>query len=913
MNMKRYFGLWAILLSPLSLYCQNDRLVTVDSIREHFIRQVQVFPQEKIYIQTDKPEYIAGDTVWFKTYLTDAVVHLPSELSRFVYIELINPLDKLMQRLKVRIAPNQSHGQIAISDTLPEGNYTLRAYTGTMFGMDEQSYYHKNIYIHTPLSAHIKDSISFQFNGDKVFVSIGLEKRKEKKNILSKKLKVQVNDNPLKTIKTDGAGWANFTFNLSENSKKRVLYIGCEEDNYFFSKYISIPFPYADYALSFFPEGGNLLEGRPCKIAFKALKNNGLSENIHGEIIDNSGTTVIPAFESLHKGMGSFTLTPEAGKSYTAIVQNNNGLERKFELPAAVKDASSLSVIPHKNKIRLSVNHSSGGQASESQYLIVHSRGVVLYAEPWNPSVSYLDLEKESFPSGILQALLLDKNLNPLSERLLFCINENDQAHLSFQADKTDFKAREHLYIDLYLSDKEDDPLEGNFSVSVTNNEVAVDTTSNILTTLLLTSDLRGYIETPAFYFEKNNPISIEALDNLMLTQGWRRYNIPEIIKGHLEELPGFVELGQEISGSVKGLIRTKGLAHAKVSIISPTNRSWKEVDADETGNFAFTGLNFPDNTEFVVQAHSAKWSEKVDLVVKKDEFPPIRPSYTFAPVVEQIIKSKEEEETFYRAGEEFINGMRLIRLQEVEIRGTRKKRETTDIFQQLADKSFGTKQFEEYSITSMAELVYFIPGVRFDEIKNTFFIRGGVSILYETPAAVAVDGIIVYTPVDDSEDSEGSGGSGGTEGVGNSTNPLSFDFSSINMNDIERVDFFKSGSAVIWGPRGGGGVVSITTKRGNSTQMDNIRFNVNRIKPLGYLVPAEFYSPEYKTEAQQTSDLPDYRTTLFWKPNVNTDEDGSAFFEFYASDKPEVYTVVMEGITKDGQIIYQRGQIKPQ
>ncbi|MDR0825111.1 MAG: hypothetical protein LBN74_08460, partial [Prevotella sp.] len=200
MNTKCYFLLLALLLSPVSLYCQNNRMMTVDSIRSQFIRQVQLFPQEKIYVQTDKPEYIAGDTIWFKAYLTDAVVHLPSEHSRFAYIELINPLDKLERRLKLRIAPNQSYGQIDISDSIPEGNYVLRAYTGTMFGMDEQSFFHKNIYIHTPLSSHIKDSISFQFSENKVSVSISLKKRNENKNILTKALKVQVNDKPSKTL-----------------------------------------------------------------------------------------------------------------------------------------------------------------------------------------------------------------------------------------------------------------------------------------------------------------------------------------------------------------------------------------------------------------------------------------------------------------------------------------------------------------------------------------------------------------------------------------------------------------------------------------------------------------------------------------------------------------------------------------
>ncbi|MDR0824287.1 MAG: TonB-dependent receptor plug domain-containing protein, partial [Prevotella sp.] len=684
-------------------------------------------------------------------------------------------------------------------------------------------------------------------------------------------------------------------FSLPDNSLKRVLYIEYDEGNYYFSKYIPIPFPKEDYALSFFPEGGNLVEGKPCKIAFKAIKNNGLADNVKGEIVDNTGAMVIPSFESLYKGMGHFTLTPKAGKTYYALVRNDKGIERKVELPAAAKGASSLSVTVNKNRFRLSINHSVDRQASDTLFLIVHSRGVVAYAEPWSPSVRYIDLKQEDFPSGVLQALLLDKNVNPLSERLLFCTNENDQAALSFKPDKESFKAREHLSVDLHLSDKNNTPLEGNFSVSVTNNEVAIDTTSNILTSLLLTSDLKGYIENPAFYFEKNNSLAIEALDNLMLTQGWRRYNIPKIIRGNLEESTGFIELGQEISGVVKGLIRTKGVANAKVNIISMKNLYFNEVATDENGGFAFTGLNFPDNTEFILQAHSAKGSDRVKLITNEDEFPPVESGYVHIPIVKQDA-AEPEEEMLYRAGEEFINGIRLIRLKDIEVSATRKKKEQPDAFQRMADRSYDTKWFEEHMVSSLVDVLYHTAGVRVDVVNRKVIVRSPSSIHYgETGAAFAINGLIL-------ESDEGNRDSNG----------LPYELSMLNINDIERVDIFSSGSSVIWGSRGGSGVISITTKSGQSDPDRYInQFNVNRIRPLGYFIPTEFYSPVYKAEEQQTSGLLDYRTTLFWKPNIDTNKNGAASFDFYASDKPTTYMVVIEGITRDGHIIYKRTQIK--
>ncbi|MDR2627986.1 MAG: hypothetical protein LBC40_08145, partial [Dysgonamonadaceae bacterium] len=470
---KHCFLLLVLLVVSESILCQDFPNISIHPLRENFIRQLQLFPQEKIYVQTDKQTYRGGETLWFKVYLTDAVVHYPSELSRFVYIELISPKQMIVRREKIRIAPDASCGQIELSSTLPEGNYILRAYTGILYGMDEDYFFHKNIYLRSSVPDETKEA-----------------------DVLRE-----------------------------------------------------------DYDLSFFPEGGNLLEGVACKIAFKSIKTNGLAENVRGSIHDNEGKIALPAFQSLYKGMGHFVLKPEPGKTYYAVVENDQQIVKKFPLPVAVKNASAISVQGIGDTVRVLVNRSPDIPGSDSLFLIIHSRGIVEYATPWNFSVPYLNLKKSDFPSGILQVLLLDKDYNPLSERALFCLND-DQADLSLEMNQEHFSAREQILVDLKLRDKKNQPLTGNFSVSITDKARSqIDTTSNILTYFLLTSDLRGYIENPAFYLERNNPLSIEALDNLMLTQGWRRYNMPEIAKGNWEASRGFIESGQEISGSVKGLI----------------------------------------------------------------------------------------------------------------------------------------------------------------------------------------------------------------------------------------------------------------------------------------------------------------------------------------------------------------------
>jgi hypothetical protein len=804
----KYFFLLIGLMVCVSVSCQNFPNISVDALRNSFMQQVQLFPQEKIYVQTDKPAYVSGETIWFKVYLTDAVVHYPSEHSRFVYIELINPQKVVLRREKVRIAPDESCGQITLPETLPEGNYILRAYTGTLYGMAEDYFFHKNIYLHSSVSAVTKSTDS----------------------------------------------------------------------------------PPEDYALSFFPEGGNLLEGIACKIAFKAIKTNGLAENISGSILDDEGRIILPSFRSFYKGMGNFMLIPEAGKKYYAEVKNDAGKVKRVQLPPALKGAYALSAQWTGNNARISVKYSPDVSESDSLFLIIHSRGIAEYAAPWKTSIPFLNLKKEDFPSGILQVLLLDKKWNPLSERLLFCLND-DQAHLSLQINKENFKHREHVIIDLQLKDKNNYPLAGNFSVSVTDNtKTVIDTTANILTYFLLTSDLKGYIENPAFYFEPNNPISAIALDNLMLTQGWRRYNIPEIMKGNTTESRGFIESGQEISGSVKGLIRGKGMANSKVRILSLENRYADETITDEKGNFSFTRLDFPNKTNFIVQAFSSKGDDRVHLQIQEDEFPPVK--HVFFPL--SPVKQPDLPENADRKKEEFISGTKMIHLQEVEIKAKAKEAQR-NFYSRMADVSFDSKKIEELNATCIHELLRRIPGIIIQDDKA--IVRGSTSIYGKPYAAIAIDGVIVESFAEENDYDKNT----------------DFDLDQINMMDIERVDVYKTGNIVIWGSRGGKGVVAFTTKKGNfnPSQMDRTRFNTAKISPLGYIMPAEFYSPQYETEEQKTNDVPDRQTTVFWKSNLYADKDGFASFDFYTPNSGLSYSIVIEGITNTGEIIQSQTHVK--
>jgi len=769
--------------------------ISADSIRNAFIEQIQLLPQEKVYLHTDKSSYISGETLWFKAYLTNASVHFPSEISRFVYVELINKQGLVERRAKIRMAAGESCGQISIPKSLSEDYYLLRAYTGTMYNKDEDYFFKKNIYIHN-------------------------------------------------------------------TSDKKAIRSSTKDD----------------FDVAFFPEGGNLLEGVISRVAFKAVNSAGYSANIKGFVLSDKGDTVVSNFSSLHDGMGTFSFTPVKGRSYQATVFNENEKRQRIKLPQALNGAYSLAAQHNNNILRIQVNRSSDILSNKPLFLVIHTRGMVHYAASWNYSTDLLQLNTANFPSGVSQILLLDSSYNPLSERLFFCKN-NDKAQLSIQREKSLYS--QQITLALKLSDYlqyEHQP--ETISISVTNDaDVDIDTTMNILTHLLLTSDLKGYIENPAYYFNSNDNKTNANLDNLMLTQGWRRYNIPAIIRGENELLPGFVELGQSISGKVESLIRKRPVIDCKVSVISLDNMYVNVTTTDKNGEFFFEGLEFSTNTNFIVQAFSDKRKELVSLVVDEDEFPEFSLKQWHFPSTQK--KLSLSATTKVEEHEAFLSDIEAIMLNEVKV--IDKKKEPAIQFLDLSDNALDNKKITELGVNSVRELLERIPGVRLS--GDNVILRGASSIYGDSFGAIAIDGVIM------TEDE------------------TPFDLDLINMADIERVDVFKTGSAVIWGTRGGRGVIAFTTKSGkfDPSRHDNVKFNTKRITPLGYTTPDEFYSAKYSPSAGNNSKL---NTTVYWNPNVELNQDGMALFNIPAPNNNDSYSFVIEGIASDGRIIHYIGKI---
>ena len=278
-----YFPEESVLLADATA----ENTFDINDIAQYFDTQMDIFPQEKIHLHTDRNFYVPGERIFFRAYVADADTHQPSKQNRYVYVELINSNDSLVDRVMIRPADERIgnglfHGYLFLSEIIPEGNYTLRAYTKYMENLGDDYFFKKNIRI-----GNIKDNYELKIMNYENEPSGG-----NRKNDLA------------------GAGLA---------------------------------FAQNDFEVSFFPEGGNLIEGVMCKIAFKALNRNGTPATVTGEIVDETGK-VITSIQTCHAGMGVFACLPERGKRYYLKCRNESGIEKQFRLPQSHPRAYALSV-----------------------------------------------------------------------------------------------------------------------------------------------------------------------------------------------------------------------------------------------------------------------------------------------------------------------------------------------------------------------------------------------------------------------------------------------------------------------------------------------------------------------------------------------------------------------------------------
>jgi len=854
-----------------TIYAQEN--TALDSAVYNLTQQLLVYPQEKIYLHTDKPYYITGEKLFFRAFLLDAYSNQPAMRSRYIYVELINPADSVVERLKIR--PDSTglfYGAIPLSEDLPQATYQLRAYTQYMRNQGESSFFSKPVQISDPQILSIQTESDFQFDGDKK-VNAGLHfiHAKTGDAIPSLPVTLRLNHDPSFVQKTSKDGWIRVKLTLPSNdATSRTLYVESIDNKNVFKQYLRIPYPEGAFDVSFYPEGGQLIVGQPSNVAFKALNSDGAGVDITGEIIDSKGEA-ISEFKTVYDGMGQFIMNSLPGEHYKAICRYGDS-QRTFDLPEAQTNALALKAIYRDNKLRLAINRPASASLPEL-YLLIHSRGSVVYAKAWDASNDVLTLDESIFPSGISHILLLTKDFQTISERLVFLLNDDDGI-VEFRTQNDTSGKREWVETGIQLKDRDDQPLKGNFSIAVTNDkEVITDTTSNILSEILLCSELKGHIDHPAYYFQKENKDAELAADLLMKTHGWTRYDIPGALRGELSEPKIPFETSQMITGTVKSGLLSKPAKNFKLMLVSVDAGFYDATVTDKNGRYVFRYFEFPDSTEYFIQALNTKEQGKymTELQINTDTFPGIETDWTSTGIREEksnpvLLDYVAKSDLYYT----YENGKRIVHLPEVEVSAVYKKKyEYKTYFYSEPDYSLSADYIEKFGGIDITNLLYTFPRIAIRDNSGPLLLIDGVARGYATREMLR----------------------------------------SINIYEIGQLDVINNpGRLAFFGMKGAGGVISIFTKKGKSHPIPPA-LNIRSVVPLGYQLPIEFYSPQYDTEEKINDPKPDLRTTIYWKPNVLTDDTGHANVDFYTSDDAATYSVVIEGVSDDGKLVHYNGK----
>tara|TARA_R110002072_G_scaffold303043_2_gene491840 strand:+ start:655 stop:3087 length:2433 start_codon:yes stop_codon:yes gene_type:complete len=631
--------------------------------------------------------------------------------------------------------------------------------------------------------------------------------------------------------------------------------------------------------IQFFPEGGSLVEGIMSKVVFKAIGTDGLGKFVKGIILD--GEKVIAEFESNQLGMGVFALLPEKGKQYKALIETNG---QEVILPSPLESGIVMSVTnsPKSSDILIKIQ-ATENSTLQAVYLLVQTRGIVCASSQADLSkkIIFVRIPKAEFPSGIAQITALDETGNPLAERLVF-IDHQDQMTITASMDKSVYKPRERVQIDIEAKDKEGNPVAANMSLSVFDgSQVALnENKETIQSNLLLSSELKGHIESPGYYFNLTNQNREKDLDILMLTQGWRKFTIKQALSGNALDPIYRVERGLSIRGVLTDSKNNQPLEEGTVSYLSlfPIAES-KTATSNSTGEFEIHDLIFFDSTKVILQGNSRNRKSATISIDRSYHSPSLAYHIPSTPIrpgdLEQSFITKATERTAIEKAFDFDNSE--LALEGVEVKGKR-----IDAPSPISSNyGAGTVQMQVAGNIGLENQQHPL-----DLVKGRV---AGVQITgYGPSSKILIQGV-------------GS--------INSSMEPLIMlnDFpikleslQTLPVHEIQNYTVWKGPDTAIFGARGANGVIGFYTKKeiGDAIAASE---KDERLQVIGYQIAKEFYSPKYPLQELNQA-KPDRRVTLFWTPNIQTDSSGKASVSFYNSDAENVIYGEIEGISSGGK-----------
>lgn len=633
--------------------------------------------------------------------------------------------------------------------------------------------------------------------------------------------------------------------------------------------------------LRFFPEGGYLVEGTTTMVAFEATTTTGDTLEVSGEVMD-SQRRVVGRFKTSHHGRGLFPLKVEAGEHYEATFRDQSGQTFRFPLPSARNDVACLHCRVKQDKVVVSILTSPHSLAPRLLTLLVLCRGRLVRMQSVLAGKNY-HLPMSSLPAGVNNLVLVDSECHVLSERLVFSNNVSQQASLRISTERPSYGLRDSIPLTL-LSDGLHAQEMAFLSLTVTDDAVTQGCHSpSLWSQLLLTSDLQGISGTLDDYFLPT--YQREQLDLLMMVNGWRRYDIGEVLQGRYAEPAIEKECEQRITGRVRQVFANKPVEGAELVLAITKQNRIDTAKSDSAGRFEFRGLNFPDDAEAFIYALRQK--QKRCIVETDRQQMPNKPQLggNHQRIHVQPWMDFDDELLARYARDSHV-------LDEVIVKGRSK----------VADYENTTLSWDHERIAS-------------GQYSNVNMLLLDTNILWTDPDSGRISADDMYSSMTDRFLGHRFGEqnmkmkSSAVKLYVNGMHIPDLTYEDLDIDDIDHIDIYLGSKAWVWGEQQCG-VLNVTTRNGQFHPSDS-PFNNSIVNLLGYQQPADYYFPRYKPGEKPLSMEPDLRRTLYWNPYLRMGQGNDLQLSFFSADLPTTYAIRAEGLTTEGRIVCGELQVE--
>ena len=822
-----------------SLYAQSEETNRILSYLQKAMNFNKVVPQEKVYLHFDNMGYFENETLWFKAYVTRTDNGHPSDLSKVLYVELLNPMGDVIKTNKYPIdSLGVSHGDMKLDTLLGSGFYEVRAYTRYMTNWGTNAVFSRVF----PVFKTPKEEGDYS----DLNINSGLYKHREPNN----------------RDKTD-----SLYFRAIDNG-------------------IDVRNLMTTISVQFYPEGGDLIVGKRCRVAMMVVDDNGRPYESEGFLMNERGD-VLTSIETDSLGRGCFEVVPDTGK-LTFQMRNLKKSEKRqvqfFALPEAKKEGCALSVDAVSERMLATIQCTDGICGNMLGYVIMHNGNIIRCDTIKAVPLLEIELDRKTMPEGVNQLTVFDSWGRIMAERFFFLCPKPDKAD-SIQVTALTQRLKPCGKVEMELQTQPNAHLS--FSAMDANN-MTNGKRGNMKTWMLLSSEVRGYIHNVDYYFESDDKKHRQDADLLLMIQGWRRYDWRLMSERYIFRKAQPIEDKFYLNGQLRVYRKRNPVAGVHLQAILYNKEGLSmigDTKTDSVGNYAFK-MPFLDG-EWKMCIYTARNTTKGEKIktyyvgidrqfsptpryITPTEAEILHPLKPNAFVKKPRQEWEEEEDAFVP-----ITKKEHV-LQNVTVKA--KKRYFTNDNWRFKDESYGRRY---------ATLYYNADKERDDALDR------GESVPYLYSFLKAKNSLFYYNEK-------------------NWTEPPRYDGYSINwiMDNGERpnmqvppdqlwLDDIRSIYIAPSDPRVMDGSVNIYLYMHTYFTTASNK-GIRRTYFQGFNQPSTFKMEDYSV----IPPMADFRRTIYWQPDITTDEQGKAKVEFFNNSTCEEMYISVEGMTPDGKVL---------